>query len=65
MLLLGTPKGKKPLGRPRRRLVDNTEIDLRVKVCDGMDWVDLAQDRTSGGHGNGYGGSIKCWELLE
>jgi hypothetical protein len=39
------PEGKKPLGRPRRRWVDNYKIDLREIEWDGMDWIDLAQDR--------------------
>jgi hypothetical protein len=37
--------GKRPLGRPRRRRVDNIKIDLREIGWDGMDWIDLAQDR--------------------
>jgi hypothetical protein len=32
------------LGRPRRTWVDNIKIDLREIECDGMDWIDLAQD---------------------
>jgi hypothetical protein len=35
----------KPLGRPRRRWVDNIKMDLRETGWDGMDWIDLAQDR--------------------
>jgi hypothetical protein len=35
----------KYLPRPRRRLVDNIEMDLREIGLDGMDWIDLAQDR--------------------
>jgi hypothetical protein len=38
-------KSQKPLGRPRRRWVDNIKIDLRDIGLDGMDWIDLAQDR--------------------
>jgi hypothetical protein len=37
--------GKRPLGRPRRRWVDNIKTDLREVGWDGMDWVDLAQYR--------------------
>jgi hypothetical protein len=37
--------GKRPLGRPRRRWVDNIKIDLREIGRDGMDWIALAQDR--------------------
>jgi hypothetical protein len=40
--LVGKPEGKRPLGRPRRRWVDNIKMDLREL---GMDWIDLAQDR--------------------
>jgi hypothetical protein len=39
------PEGKRPLGRPRRRLVHNITIDLKEIGWDGMDWIDLAQDR--------------------
>jgi hypothetical protein len=34
-----------PLGRPKCRCVDNNKIDLRETGWDGMDWIDLAQDR--------------------
>jgi hypothetical protein len=40
-----TPEGKRPLGRPRRRWVDNIKMDLREIGWDGMDWIDLAQDK--------------------
>jgi hypothetical protein len=43
--LLGNPKGKGPLGRPRPRWVDNIKTDLRERRWDGRDWIDLAQDR--------------------
>jgi hypothetical protein len=43
--LVGKPEGTRPLGRPRRRWVDNIKIDLREGGWDGMDWIDLAQDR--------------------
>jgi hypothetical protein len=36
---------KRPLERSRRRWVDNIKMDLREKRWDGMDWIDLAQDR--------------------
>jgi hypothetical protein len=41
-ILVRKPEGKKPLGRPRRRWVDNIIIDLREVGCDGTDWTDLA-----------------------
>jgi hypothetical protein len=44
-LLVGEPEGMRPLGRPRRRLVDNIKIDLREIEWGGMEWIDLAQDR--------------------
>jgi hypothetical protein len=44
-ILVEKPEGKKPLGRPRRRWVDNIKMDLREIVWDGVDWMDLAQDR--------------------
>jgi hypothetical protein len=42
---MGKQGGKRPLGRPRRMWVDNIKIDLREIEWDGMDWIDLAQDR--------------------
>jgi hypothetical protein len=44
-ILVENPEGKRPLGRPRGRWVDNIKIDLREIGWDGMDWIDLAQDR--------------------
>jgi hypothetical protein len=44
-ILVGKPEGKRPLGRPRRRCVDNIKTDLREVGWDGMDWIDLAEDR--------------------
>jgi hypothetical protein len=44
-LLVGNPEGKRPLGRPRRRWVNNIKMDLREIGWDGNDWIDLAQDR--------------------
>jgi hypothetical protein len=44
-ILVGKPEGKRPLGRPRRRWVDNIKTNLREIGWDGMDWIDLAQDR--------------------
>jgi hypothetical protein len=48
-ILVGMPEGKKKLGIPRRRCVDNIKIDLREIGWDGVDWINLAQERTSGG----------------
>jgi hypothetical protein len=44
-ILVGKPEGKRPLGRPRRRWVDNIKMDLREIGWNGMDWIELAQDR--------------------
>jgi hypothetical protein len=44
-ILVGKPEEERPLGRPRRRWVDNNKMDLREIGWDGMDWIDLAQDR--------------------
>jgi hypothetical protein len=44
-ILVGKPEGKRPLGRPRRRWVDNIKMDLREIGCDGVNWIDMAQDR--------------------
>jgi hypothetical protein len=40
---------EKPEGRPIRRREDNIQMDLRHIKCSGMDWIDLAQDRSRGG----------------
>ena len=46
-VLLGKPEGRRPLGRPRRRWVDNIRMDLQEVECGYMDWIGLAQDRDS------------------
>ena len=43
--LVGKPEGKRPLGRPRRRWVDNIRTDLQKVECGYMDSVGLAQGR--------------------
>jgi hypothetical protein len=42
---VGNPEGKTPLGRTRRRWVDNIKMNLREIGWNGMGWIDLAQDR--------------------
>ena len=44
-VLVGKPEGRRPLGRPRRRWVDNNRMDLQEVGCGYMDWIGLAQDR--------------------
>jgi hypothetical protein len=45
-LLVGKPEGKRPLGRPRRRWIDNIKIDLLEIGVNVVDWIGLAQDRS-------------------
>jgi hypothetical protein len=44
-ILVGKPEGNRPLGRPRRRWVDNIKMDLREIGCDGVHSMDMAQAR--------------------
>jgi hypothetical protein len=44
-ILVGKTEGKRPRGRPRRRLVNNIKMDLRVIEWGGMDFIQLAQYR--------------------
>jgi len=43
--LVEKPEGNRPLGRPRRRWVDNIRMDLQEVGRGYMDWIGLAQDR--------------------
>jgi hypothetical protein len=45
MLLVGKSEGKRPLGRPRRRWVNNIRMDLLEVGWGNVDWIGLAQDR--------------------
>jgi hypothetical protein len=51
-IFVGKAEGKRPLGRPRRRWVDNIRINLREMEWDRMDWIDLAQCRALVKNGN-------------
>ena len=44
-VLVGKPEGKRLLGRPRLRWVDNIEMDLQEMGCGDIDWIELAQYR--------------------
>jgi hypothetical protein len=44
-LLVGKPEGKRPLGRPRCRWIDNIKMDLLEMGVSVVDWIGLAQDR--------------------
>jgi hypothetical protein len=62
-ILVGKLEVKKPLGRPRRRWVDNNKIDLIKLGSDGVDWIDVAEEGSCE-HGADPSCSIKCWEVL-
>ena len=51
-VLMGKPEARGPVGRPRRRWVDNIRMDLQEVGCGYMEWIGLAQDRDS------------CWTLV-
>jgi hypothetical protein len=64
---VGKPEGKIPLGRPRRRLVDNIKMDLSE-----IGWCGLDRSGSRSGpvegfyeHDNEPSGSIKYWKVLE
>ena len=68
-VLVGKPKGKRLLGRPRPRWDDNIKIDLQETACGLTDWIELAQDRDrcegTCECGNEHSGSIICGEFLD
>jgi hypothetical protein len=63
-LLVGKPEGKRPLGRPRCRLVDNIKMDLGEIVWGGVAWIGLALDRDKW---RALVNSVLnlCWETIE
>jgi hypothetical protein len=44
-IMVGKPEGKRTLGKPRHRWVDNIKMNLTEIGCGGMNWINLAQDR--------------------
>ena len=44
-ILMGKPEGRRPLGKPRRKWVDNIRMVLQEVGCGYVDWIGLAQDR--------------------
>jgi len=51
-VLVEKPEGRRPLGRPRHRWVDDIKMDLQEVGCGYMDWIGLAQERD------------RCWTLV-
>jgi hypothetical protein len=66
-VLVGTPEGRRPLGRSRNRWECNIKMDLREVRLRGIDWIGLAQGHVAGccELGNEPSGSIKCREFIE
>jgi hypothetical protein len=67
-LLVGKPEGKRPLGRPRGRWVDNIRMNLGEVGWGDVDWIGLAKDRNVEScceFGIEPSGSVKCWETIE
>ena len=61
-VFMGKPEGRRPLGKPRRRWVDNIRIDLQEMGCGYVDWNGLAKDRQVADAcecGNELSGSVK------
>jgi hypothetical protein len=59
-VLVGKPEGKRPLGSPRHRCVDNIKMDLQEVGCGYMDGIGLAHEC-----GNEPSYSVKCGEFLD
>jgi len=49
-VLVGKPEGRRRLGRPRRRCVDNIRMDVQEVGCGYIEWIGLAQDRDRSAH---------------
>jgi hypothetical protein len=63
-LLVGKPYEKRPLGRMRRRWVDDNKMDFTEMGLGGADWIGMAQE-SSCECGNEPSGSITCWKTIE
>ena len=65
-ILVGKPEGRRPLGRPRRRWVDNIKMDLQEVGC-GLDWTGPGKRQVADACecGNETSGSVKCGEFLD
>jgi len=60
--LVGKPEGKRPLGRPRRRWVNNIRMELQEVGCGYTDWIGRMDTCECG---NEPSGSVKCGEFLD
>jgi hypothetical protein len=60
---VGKPEGKRPLGKPRRRWVDNIKMDILEIGWSGVDCIGLARSYCE--CDNEPSGSIKCWETIK
>jgi hypothetical protein len=66
-VLVGKPEGKRPLGRPRRRLDHYIKMEIQEEGCGSMDGIDLSQDKCRWGScksGNEPSACIKWEEFL-
>jgi len=65
--LVGKPEGKGPLGRPRRRWVDNIRMDLQEGWVCGLDWAGPGKRQVADACecGNEPSGSVKCRGFLD
>jgi hypothetical protein len=63
------PEGKRPIGRPRRRWVDNIRMELGEIGRGDVDWIGLARGKEQVESSCEFGiepsGSMKCWETIE
>ena len=66
-VLVEKPEGKRPLGRPRRRWVDNIRMDLQEVGCGYMDWTGSGHRQVADACecGNEPSGSVQCGEFLD
>jgi hypothetical protein len=66
-LLVEKPEGKRPLGRPRCRWVDNIRMDLGEVGWGDVDWIGLAQEQVESSCEFSIEplGSTKCWETIK
>jgi hypothetical protein len=61
-ILVGKPEEKRPLGRPRRRWVNNIKMDLKEIEWGGKEWIDSAQDRD---HWKGLANTVMNIQVLK